>query len=249
MTSVLHHVVAREGVLLLTMNRPERHHALNFELGSQLALALDKAEKDQEIKVVVLTGSGKTAFCAGQDMVEESNRDQEFNPRVSAYVAIDKFSDSPLPLIAAVNGYCYGGGAALAVSCDIRLASDNATFRFPGAEYGLVVGAAALPRLIGVARAKELILTARKFSAEDAKKWGLVNEIHPQSELLGAALNMAEQIAANSAVAVRESKRIMDQATSNPEARDSENTINQTLRGSQEQVRRFQAATQKVTGR
>ena len=137
----------------------------------------------------------------------------------------------------------------MAVSCDIRLASDNATFRFPGAEYGLVVGAAALPRLIGVARAKELILTARKFSAEDAKKWGLVNEIHPQSELLGAALNMAEQIAANSAVAVRESKRIMDQATSNPEARDSENTINQTLRGSQEQVRRFQAATQKVTGR
>lgn len=246
--TVLKYVIEREGVLLLTMNRPERHHALNLELGSQLANALEKAESDERIKAVVLTGHGEKAFCAGQDMVEESQRKKESNSKVSAYLAIDKFSESPLPLIAAVNGYCFGGGAALAVACDIRLASDNATFRFPGAEYGLVVGAAALPRLIGVGRAKEVILTARKFSSREAKAWGLVNEIYSRDDLLEAALEMAAQIATNSSNAVRESKSIMDQATFNTEARDSENATNRILRGSHEQVRRFQKATRKVTG-
>jgi enoyl-CoA hydratase/carnithine racemase len=142
MSLILDYEVVGEGVLLLTMNRPEYHHALNFELAAELVGALDKAEKDQTIRAVVLTGSGDKSFCAGQDMVEESRRTKDDEHKVSAYLAIDKFSESHLPLLAAVNGYCYGGGAALAIACDIRLASESATFRLPGAEYGLVVGAA-----------------------------------------------------------------------------------------------------------
>ncbi len=249
MSSILDSSVARPGVLLLSLNRPASHHALNRELASILASAIDKAETDEAIKAIVITGTGNKAFCAGQDMVEEKDRDRALGEKVSAYIAIDRFSDTPMPLIAAVNGYCFGGGAALACACDIRLASENATFRFPGAEYGLVVGAAALPRIVGVAKAKEFILTAKRIEAQEAKRCGLVNDVYSQEELLAQALDMAEQIAANSVLAVRESKRIMDAATLNNDARHSENSINSVLRGSDEQSFRFESATRKVTGR
>ena len=249
MSSILDSSVARPGVLLLSLNRPASHHALNRELASTLVSAIDKAEADEAIKAIVITGTGNKAFCAGQDMVEEKDRDRASGEKVSAYIAIDRFSDTPMPLIAAVNGYCFGGGAALACACDIRLASENATFRFPGAEYGLVVGAAALPRIVGVAKAKEFILTAKRIEAQEAKRCGLVNDVYSQEELLAQALDMAEQIAANSVLAVRESKRIMDAATLNNDARHSENSINSVLRGSDEQSFRFESATRKVTGR
>ena len=249
MSSILDSSVARPGVLLLSLNRPASHHALNRELASTLVSAIDKAETDEAIKAIVITGTGNKAFCAGQDMVEEKDRDRASGEKVSAYIAIDRFSDTPMPLIAAVNGYCFGGGAALACACDIRLASENATFRFPGAEYGLVVGAAALPRIVGVAKAKEFILTAKRIEAQEAKRCGLVNDVYSQEELLAQALDMAEQIAANSVLAVRESKRIMDAATLNNDARHSENSINSVLRGSDEQSFRFESATRKVTGR
>ncbi len=249
MSSILDSSVARPGVLLLSLNRPASHHALNRELASTLVSAIDKAETDEAIKAIVITGTGNKAFCAGQDMVEEKDRDRALGEKVSAYIAIDRFSDTPMPLIAAVNGYCFGGGAALACACDIRLASENATFRFPGAEYGLVVGAAALPRIVGVAKAKEFILTAKRIEAQEAKRCGLVNDVYSQEELLAQALDMAEQIAANSVLAVRESKRIMDAATLNNDARHSENSINSVLRGSDEQSFRFESATRKVTGR
>ena len=249
MSSILDSSVARPGVLLLSLNRPASHHALNRELASTLVSAIDKAETDEAIKAIVITGTGPKAFCAGQDMVEEKDRDRALGEKVSAYIAIDRFSDTPMPLIATVNGYCFGGGAALACACDIRLASENATFRFPGAEYGLVVGAAALPRIVGVAKAKEFILTAKRIEAQEAKRCGLVNDVYSQEELLAQALDMAEQIAANSVLAVRESKRIMDAATLNNDARHSENSINSVLRGSDEQSFRFESATRKVTGR
>ena len=249
MSSILDSSVARPGVLLLALNRPASHHALNRELASALVSAVDKAETDETIKAIVITGTGNKAFCAGQDMVEEKDRDRALGEKVSAYLAIDRFSDTPMPLIAAVNGYCFGGGAALACACDIRLASENATFRFPGAEYGLVVGAAALPRIVGVAKAKEYILTAKRLEAQEAKRSGLVNDVYPQKGLLDMALDMAEQIAANSVLAVRESKRIMDAATLNNDARHSENSVNSVLRGSNEQSERFESATLKVTGR
>jgi enoyl-CoA hydratase/carnithine racemase len=184
-------------------------------------------------------------------MVEQSGiGGEEGVPKsIAAYLAIDRFANSPLPIIAAINGYCYGGGAALAISCDIRLASELATFRLPGAEYGLVVGAAAFPRLVGAARAKELILTAKRFSAIEAEKWGFVNSLFSADLLLVEALDMADAISKNSTIAVRESKRVIDAATLDQATLSLENEINSRLRGSEDQVTRFNKATKRVTGR
>jgi enoyl-CoA hydratase/carnithine racemase len=236
-------------VLLLSLNRPERHHALNHALGQQLEEAVARAEADADVRAIVLTGSGDRAFCAGADMVESSGLDGAPARPGGAGPAIARIASTPLPVIAAVNGYCYGGGAALATACDIRLAAESATFRLPGVEYGLVVAAATLPRLVGAAKAKELIFTARRFDAAEALACGFVNAVYAQRELLPAALAMAQSIAANSAAAVRASKRVIDAATLSDAARALELEANRELRGSPEQVSRFRAATQRVTGR
>ena len=238
-------------VVLITMNRLERHHALNHELATRLVEALEDCENDPDVSAVVLTGAGEKAFCAGQDMVEQSGigREEGVPKSIAAYIAIERFANSPLPIIAAINGYCYGGGAALAISCDIRLASELATFRLPGTEYGLVVGAAAFPRLVGAARAKELIFTAKKFNALEAEKWGFVNSLFSADLLLVEALNMAEEISNNSAIAVQESKRVIDAATLDQAALGLEDDINSRLRGSDDQINRFSKATKRVTGR
>ncbi|HJM74431.1 MAG TPA: enoyl-CoA hydratase/isomerase family protein [Dehalococcoidia bacterium] len=241
----------RGDVLLLTMNRLQRHNALNAELNHWLGDAVRRAEPEGA-HVIVLTGAGEKSFCAGGDMLEMSGIEE--NPRPlpppeERTSGITELSRTPLPVIAAINGYCYGGGARLAVGCDIRLASETATFRLPGAEYGLVVAAATMPRLVGASKAKEWIYTARKFEAEEALATGLVSSLHAPAELLPAALEMAEVIAGHSQSSVRESKRVIDLATLSAEASAAESEANSRLRGSEEQTARFRDATRKVTGR
>ena len=243
----------RQGdVLLLTLNRPQRHHALNKAISIRLQEAFNAAA-ESGVRVVVLTGAGEKAFCAGADMLEasgvETDEDGELPLPRGAGMAIDAVADCPLPVIAAINGYCYGGGAAMAVCCDILLASENATFRLPGSEYGLVVAAATLPRMIGTSMAKELIYTARKFDAREAHSVGLVSQVLPQRELLGVAKAMAAQIAEHSTAAIQGAKRVIDVATLNSDAIALENSLNKSLRGSPEQSERFRNATRKVTGR
>ena len=239
-------------VLLLTMNRPKRHHALNRELSERLQAAFTAAVATG-VRVVVLTGAGEKAFCAGADMVEasgvESDEDGKSPLPRGAGQAIDAVANCPLPVIAAINGFCYGGGAAIAVCCDILLSSDTATFRLPGSEYGLVVGAATLPRLIGSSKAKELIYTARKFDAVEAEKVGLLSRVLPQAELVKEAMAMATVIAGHSAAAVQGAKKVIDTATLDSEATALENSLNKALRGSPEQSERFRSATKNVTGR
>ena len=231
------------------MNRPERHHALNRALSKSLADAMERAKNNEEIRVIVLTGSGGKAFCAGADMLEASGVEETKANAGARANTIAHFSDTPIPIIAAINGYCYGGGARLAIACDIRLASTTATFRLPGAEYGLVVAAATLPRLIGSSRAKELIFSARRFDANQALEWGLVNSLHSPESLMPATLELAKEIASNSVEAVRASKRVIDAATLSENAINIESEANQALRGSPEQVTRFRSATRRVTGR
>ena len=241
----------RGDVLLLTLNRPERHNAMNAALNHYLGDAVRRAESEGA-NVIVLTGAGEKSFCAGGDMLEMSGVEQNavpLPPPGERLGGTEELSKTPLPVIAAINGYCYGGGARLAVACDIRLASENATFRLPGAEYGLVVAAATLPRLVGASKAKEWIFTARKFDAREALDAGLVSSLYAPDELLPAALEMAEVIAGHSASAVRESKRVIDLATLSDEAQTTETAVNRQLRGSPEQTERFRDATKKVTGR
>jgi methylglutaconyl-CoA hydratase len=239
----------RGPIMLLTMNRPERHHALNSLLTAALEDAVERAEADESVRVIVLTGSGTKAFCAGGDMLEMSGIEGQVERPSAPRRGVTRFNTTPLPVIAAVNGYCFGGGARLAIACDIRLASETATFRLPGSEYGLVVAAASLPRLVGAAKAKELIFTARRFDAAEALACGLVNAVYPQDELLPSALAMAEQIAGMHAGAVRTAKRVIDAATLSEEAGRMEASANRGLRGSPEQSERFREATRRVTGR
>jgi enoyl-CoA hydratase/carnithine racemase len=239
----------RDSVLLLALNRPERHHALSQALSDRLAGALEAARDDPSIGAVILTGTGEKAFCGGGDMLEMSGVEQQTQRSAGAGGLFGALARMPMPVIAAINGYCFGGGARLAIGCDIRLASENATFRLPGSEYGLVVAAATLPRLVGAERAKELIFTARKFTAQEAFSYGLVSALHSQADLLPAAWEMAQTIAGLSPGAVREAKRVIDAATLNDEARKMEDEANRRLRGSDEQVARFRDATRRVTGR
>ena len=241
----------RGDVLLLTLNRPERHNALNAALNHMLGDAVRRAEPEGA-SVIVVTGAGEQAFCAGGDMLEMSGVElaaERLPPPGERLAGTEELSRTPLPVIAVINGYCYGGGARLAVACDIRVASETATFRLPGAEYGLVVAAATLPRLVGASKAKEWIFTARKFEAQEALDAGLVSSLHAPDELLPAALEMAETIAGHSAGSVRESKRVIDLATLSGDAERAETEANRELRGSPEQTERFRNATKKVTGR
>lgn len=241
-------LVERHGpVTILTLNRPDRHHALNGLLSGELEAALHAAEGDHETRAVIITGSGSKAFCAGADMLEVSGvneRQGEGDPGR----ALQAVASTHLPVVAAIGGYCFGAGAALAMGCDIRLASESASFRFPGSEYGLVVGAAAVARLVGPERAKEIVFTARRFTAAEALAWGLVSRTCPPDDLLPAAIALAHEIAANAPAAVQAAKRVIDAATLSAAAVALEGDANRRLRESDEHVDRFRSATRRVTG-
>lgn len=247
-------IVERTGaVATIRLNRPEKHNALNTRLCHELIDALDKLEADDGVNVLVLTGAGEKAFCAGADMAEAIGPDSSGNasdggaPGPPAE-AVARLLRTRKPIIAAVNGYAYGGGAALAINCDIRIASDSARFRFIGASYGLVVGAFQLPRIVGAPLAKELIFTARTVDAQEALRIGLVNHLVPLDQLASTVAEMAAAIAANSRTAVIESKRVIDIATFSREAVQHEVEANIELRKSEEHRERFRAAAIRVTG-
>ena len=238
----------REGVAFLRMNRPEKRNAFNRELSLAVAQQMDELEADDSVRVVVLTGSGK-AFSAGADMTEALASVESGERREVMAQAVVRVAAFPKPTIAAVNGFAFGGGAVLAVSCDLRIASERASFRFPGATYGLVVGGAQLPRIVGVAKAKELIFTARVVEAQEAREIGLVNQLIAHDGLDDAAWELARQIAEQSPQAVRWSKAVIDAASTVEKGAQLELEANRELRGSPDHVARFSAATERVAGR
>jgi enoyl-CoA hydratase/carnithine racemase len=233
-------------VVLLRLNRPEKHNAFNREMSTALIEALDGLEHDPEARVVVLTGSGEKAFSAGADMTEALGAVEGGGGGDGTALAIRRVALFSKPVIAAVNGLAYGGGALLAVTCDIRIGAHTARFRFPGAAYGLVVGASLLPRIVGAAKAKELILTARTVEAPEAARIGLVNEVVQAPDLEEAALEMARAIAENSPGAVRFSKQVIDAATIVQEAVEREQRANVELWASEDHRRRFREATERL---
>ncbi len=249
MVAYTHVIVDREGpIATVRLNRPEKHNALNAALSFALIDCLDALEADDSVRVIVLTGSGDKAFCAGADMAE-AVADSENGGYVGAPAqATVRLLRVRKPVIAAVNGYAYGGGAVLAINCDIRIASDNARFRFVGASYGLVVGASQLPRIVGAPLAKELIFTARTIDAAEALRIGLTNHVVPLEELEATALDTARAIAENSPTAVRASKEVIDIATANKDAARQEAETNAALRQTEEHQERFRAAAERLTG-
>ncbi len=238
-----------EGVGRLRLNRPQKRNALNSDLARAIIEGMTRLDGDPSVVVIVIEGTDGS-FCAGADMTEMLAAEQAgvVNANVAGR-ATDRVAASPKPLIAAIDGPAYGAGALLACACDIRILSDRSRIRFPGAEYGLVVGAVALPRLVGPALAKELIFTSRVVEPEEALRVGLANRVVSPEAMTAAVDEMARTIAAASPDALRWSKATIDAAVGGGDAVALEHQADLLLRGSEDNTRRFTAATQRVTGR
>lgn len=200
----------KDNVAVLTINRPDALNALNLDVLRELDEVVVKADADEEVYVLVLTGAGR-AFVAGADIAQmkdltpvEARAFGEYGNRVFA-----KIDGLRKPVIAAVNGFALGGGCELAMSCDIIIAGEKAKFGQPETGLGITPGFGGtqrLPRIVGAAKAKELIFTAKTIGAEEALSIGLVSTVVPNEELMGKALELAGMIAQNAQVAVRQSK-------------------------------------------
>ena len=195
---------------VVTMNRPEALNALNDQVLRDLDAVLTQAEEDAELYVLVVTGAGRS-FVAGADIGQMSGFSAVEGKAFGVYgnQVFAKLENLSKPTIAAVNGFALGGGCELAMACDIRLASEKAKFGQPETGLGITPGFGGtqrLPRIVGASRAMELILTAKTISAAQAREIGLVSEVYPPEELMDRALELANSIAANAQVAVRQSK-------------------------------------------
>jgi enoyl-CoA hydratase len=199
----------RGHVELLTINRPEARNAINRTTALALSDALDDCESDDDVWVVVLTGAGDKAFSAGMDL--KAFATGEFPITEKGFGGLTK-RDFPKPLIAAANGSALAGGFEMMISCDMVVAADHAKFGIPEAQRGLVAGAGGLirlPKLVPLAVAYEMALTADPIDAQRAYELGLVNRVVPGDEVLDVAIALAERIAKNAPLAVRTSKDIM----------------------------------------
>lgn len=211
--------VERAGAIAtLTLNRPEARNALDLAMRRELAAALDEVEADSGVRVLVLTGAGGH-FCAGGDV--KSMRERRYTAadgraRVEALNRLVlRLVDFPRPTIASVDGFAVGAGCNLALACDLVVASDRARFGQVFARIGLVPdggGTWLLPRLVGLARAKELIFTAEVIDAAEAARIGLVNRVVPPAALAEETTRLAERLAAGPPLALRLAKRLVNRA-------------------------------------
>ena len=197
----------------ITLNRPEVANAFNTQMAWDLTHAFeDLAMAAGDTRCAILTGAGERAFCAGGDLKERLGMSNE--AWASQHLVYERMARAvihcPTPVIAAVNGAAFGGGCELAAACDFVYAAEGAKFAQTEVKIGIIPGAGGtqtLARAVGERRAKELILSARPFTAEAAAEWGLVNAVHPLADLLPAAVETAKAIAANAPVAVRQAKQ------------------------------------------
>ena len=202
-------------VAVLTIDRPKALNALNPEVLADLKAAFESIDQNA-VRCVVLTGAGDKSFVAGADIGSMSTMTKAEGEAFGKlgndiFLAIESF---PLPVIAAVNGFALGGGCELAMSCDIRICSDNAMFGQPEVGLGITPGFGGtqrLPRIVGLGMAKQLLYTARNIDAAEALRIGLVNAVVPQAELMDTAVKMANNVAKNAPIAVRACKKAVNE--------------------------------------
>ena len=192
-----------EGIATVTINRPESLNALNSQVFKELGAVFEEMGNDNNVRVVIITGAGKKAFVAGADIMElrECSVIEGRAVGLLANRTQKRIEDFPKPVIAAINGFALGGGLELAMTCDIRIASDNARFGQPEINLALIPGAGGtqrLPRLIGVTKAKELIYLGDMIDAATALNLGLVNKVVPPEKLMEEAMAWAKQLASKS---------------------------------------------------
>lgn len=194
-----------EGILTLTIQRPEVRNAINPDVWQGIAGGIARAREDDAIRVVIITGEGEKAFSAGADVDYMTRRTVHEVLKGQGQNVYDEIEALPKPVIAAVNGYALGGGCELALACDIRIASENARFGQPEVGLGIIPGAGGtqrLVRILGLGRAKHLLLTGEIIDAQEAYRIGLVTRVVPQPELLPAARALAQQLMARGPLAL-----------------------------------------------
>ena len=200
-----------EGVCIVKINRPTKLNAMNIDVAREIISTFQQLDKDDSVKVIVLTGEGDKAFSAGADieyMSKISADESEVYAKLGQEVT-GTIENVSKPTIAAVNGFALGGGCEVAMSCDIRIASDNARMGQPEVTIGIPPGwggTQRLMRIVGVAKAKELVYTGKMIKAAEAKEIGLVNNVVPLESLMDEVMSMAKTIASNATLAVRMSK-------------------------------------------
>jgi enoyl-CoA hydratase/carnithine racemase len=205
----------RGRIAVITMNRPERMNAIDPQTSAEMHEAFCDFRDDGELWVAILTGAGERAFSAGNDLVAMSQMQQQGLNTVSAaysrapFGGITRNYECWKPIIAAINGYCLAGGLEIALSCDIRIAAEHATFGLPEVTRAIIPGAGGtqrLPRLIPNGLALELIMTGGRFDAQWAYRCGLVNHVVPADQVMPKAIELAERICENGPLAVRLAK-------------------------------------------
>lgn len=204
-----------DGVAVLTLNRPDAMNSLSSELSVQLQKAVNAIGQRRDIRAVIITGAGDRAFCAGADLKErrQMNAHEKWQQRSRIWELGEAIWRLPQPVIAAIHGFCLGGGFEIALYSDLRVAADNAIFSFPEMTLGAYPGAGAavvLPRLIGRGRAKEIFFTARKVTAQEALALGIVEWVVPRDQLLGKANEIANQIKKSSPLGIAGVKQMVN---------------------------------------
>lgn len=203
----------RERVGLVTINRPQSQNSISIETMHEMGHLLDQVEKDTDLRALVITGAGDTAFVAGGDLKDFRSLDSfQAGRRMSLYMQgiLNRFEELDQPVIAAINGYAFGGGCELAVACDFRIAAEGAQLGFRQVRFGIMTGwggAQRLLRLVGRSKALELLLTGDIVTAQEALKIGLVDRVAPAGGVLEAALELAGRIAQNPPLALANIKR------------------------------------------
>jgi len=227
-----------DGVMTLTLNRPDALNSFNIEMKEALLAALKETARDREVRAVILTGAGR-AFSAGQDLKERQGTDvpglgtelrARYNPIVLAMRRLEK------PIVGAINGVAAGAGCSIALACDIRLAAETASFIEVFGKVGLVPDTGSswfLPRLIGYARAAEMVMTTDPVDAATAERIGLVNRVVPADQLMGEATDLARRLAQAAPLALALAKRALGRA----------------LESSLEEALEYEAQLQSIAGR
>jgi enoyl-CoA hydratase len=208
-------------VALITLNRPQADNAITTEMGARLTEIVETIAVRPAVRVVILTGAGERAFSVGSDLRQRKDMTKEdwLRQRQDFDRTLYTVRQLRKPILAAVNGTAYGGGCELAQSTDFIIASENATFGQPEAMLGLAAGGgspALLPRLLPPGKALQMLMTGDPITAQEAHRLGMVNELHPQDELLDAARRIAEKIASNSPTAVQAVKRAVQLGEGQP---------------------------------
>jgi len=206
--------IDRDGhTAVITLSRPEAHNALSFATLLELRAALAEARFDEDLRTLIITGAGEKSFCAGADLKERPSMSEAQVRRFVANIRelMDDIENFPAPVIAAINGFAFGGGLELALACDLRIAAPTAQLGLTECRLAIIPGAGGtqrLPRIVGIGKAKELILTGRRIGAPEAQSINLINEV--AADPLSRAREVAAEIGECGPLAVRQAKRAIN---------------------------------------